>query len=229
MELHNQAETEAGAEIRPLILRRLLRATLESPDLNQEEPRARFDSPANASLASASERDERLAQMGQALADLLSVVAEQQQQIENLRLAIEAASIAHVQVQVTRLAQEDFRQRIADAKEILPDIARAGGEFSVGAIEHRGTLTISKATTTSGADQTKTLAHGRDAKKVDVAAEIKGIASKLAGCEGAVAVDVSNVNDRVDSLYAERRQHDEAKIEGTFETRQTGSVFRFGK
>ncbi len=201
--------------------------------LQQDPPESKVSIPASVAAADPKPTSPALvadvAALSETVAGLLALVVEQQRQIESLYTLIDASTMARLQVQVTQLARDDFRDRVEEAREILVDIARTGGEFSVGEIEHHGTLTIqhnrsAKESHTSGTDVKE-----QAAKKFDVDVELKGLVAKLAGIKTTVGLDLSTVRERLERLDSARTHKEESRIEGTFKTRQSGSTFKFGR
>lgn len=162
-------------------------------------------------------------------ADLLAVVAAQQREIEEIRRQLDAAAMSRVQTEVTKLVQEHHKAMLAEARETIGALGLASGEVTVGEAEHRGSVVVKLARSSEEGRTGATASKGADAGKVDVAAEVRGLAARLASVGVDVSSETSRVRERAELAEQSRASAESQRFEGTFESKQKGVTIRWNR
>jgi hypothetical protein len=163
------------------------------------------------------------------VAGLLATVAAQHREIEELRERLDAATIARVQTEVTKLAQDHQRALFAEAREVIGAHSLASGEMDLGEVEHKGSVTVRLARNVTDGRSSSSSERSTNAQKVDVAAEIRGLAARIASVGVDVGVETSKIRDRTEVLEQSRTHAESQHYEGMFETRHRGQKIRWSR
>jgi hypothetical protein len=167
--------------------------------------------------------------LAQTVIDLLSIVAAQQQQIIELSRKVEAATVTEVQSRIHDQASEHLHKVLVSSAKALKDLGNPVGSVTAGTVTHKGSITIRRSASSKDAASSKTTTENQIKTKVDVAAEMKGLAARLAAADLKVKIDTSQLDKRTEVLSRQNESQSMESFQGELEIQYQGISVTVGK
>lgn len=167
--------------------------------------------------------------LAQSLVDLLGIVAAQQQQIAELSRQVQAGTVAQIQSRIHEQASEHLHKVVLTSAKALKELGTPVGQVTAGTVVHKGSVVISRSASSKDSETATDHRQTDDTTKVDVGAEVRGLAAKLAGGTLKVKVDTTEVEKRMAALERQRERTNTESFQGELEIQYQGVSVTIGK
>jgi hypothetical protein len=157
--------------------------------------------------------------------ELAGVVAAQQRELLELR---DLASLARTQTLVADQASEHLHKALLASAKVLADLGHPNGNVTMGAVTHKGTLSVQRAASADATAVESRACESSDRTARNVALELRGIASILGGAKLGAKVEGTHAQKRLDELQRRETTSNAESVSGTFEVTYDGLSIKVG-
>lgn len=165
----------------------------------------------------------------QAMVDLVGIVAAQQQQIAELARRLEASTVAEMQSKIHEQASDHLHRVLLSSAKALKELGTPIGSVTAGNVIHKGSITLTRTSSSKEQNSSKTSDDRQDALQVDIAAEATGLIKNLAGAAVSSKVNTAQVEKRMRELASQKEASTSESFKGDLEIQYHGVSVTIGK
>lgn len=177
---------------------------------------------------SPTKENRELVAVAQMMSDLCAIVAEQQQQINELRQHIQAFSLAIVQTKVTEMASDHQRRLLIDSRDALCALGQNRGEIHVAAVSHSGSITVRVDSSEQLSNSSKERDSTSNTRVFNTSVELSGLIAKIGSIDFGSKIDVSLASSRLTESTHKSKTNTSYSFVGTFDVHHQGVTVKLG-